>query len=241
MSTRDVAVVHLECGKANAMDENFLQVLSNALDQALLDGYRAVVLTGYERFFSAGLNLRSLPETADGMADFIDRFEDVMGKLLAFPRPVVAAVNGHALAGGVIMACACDVRVGAEGNFKIGLTEVDVGVPFPATALEIVRRVIAPSRAPSIIVGAEILDPKGALEAGLLDRVVPPERLLEDATAWAEQLGGKPSEAYRLAKQALIAPTVERIAAHRVELRERWVQCWISDEARACREAVLGA
>ena len=92
---------------------------------------KAVVLTGYDKFFSAGLNLKSLPEDRDGMASFVDSFEEAHLALLQFPLPVVAAVNGHAIAGGCVLACAADLRIGAEGSHKLGVSEVSLGIVFP--------------------------------------------------------------------------------------------------------------
>lgn len=105
---KEVRLIRLECGKANAMDHRLLRTLSDALEAARADGARAVVLTGYGQFFSAGLNLTSLPDSRDGMAGFVQEFEGGLRHLLTFPLPVVAAINGHAIAGGCVFASACD-------------------------------------------------------------------------------------------------------------------------------------
>ena len=139
MSSNDVHLIRLECDNANAIDEKLLETLTKGLRAAVDADKKALVVTGYDKFFSAGLNLKSLPEDRDGMASFVDSFEEAHLALLQFPLPVVAAVNGHAIAGGCVLACAADLRIGADGDHKLGVSEVSLGIVFPATAFEIMR------------------------------------------------------------------------------------------------------
>ena len=110
-----------------------------------------MVLTGSDRFFSAGLNLKSLPESREGMASFVARFEEANIEMLRFPLPVVAAVNGHAIAGGCVLACAADLRIGASGSHKLGVSEVTLGIAFPASAFEIMRHTLTPAWIPEVL------------------------------------------------------------------------------------------
>ncbi len=236
---KNVSVIRLECGKANAIDHDFLDTLVQALDEVLDQGARAVVLTGYDQFFSAGLNLKSLPGTREGMLAFVDEFEHGLRQLLTYPLPVVAAINGHAIAGGCVFASACDRRLGADGTYRIGLSEVDVGVPFPGLALAIMQNVVAKPWMTEVVLGARLLSPNEALEAGILPRVIPAGSLLDEAAGEADRLGEKPQPAFRLTKAAIRERWMAAIESRAGEAREQFVECWFSDEVRERREAML--
>src|SRR5262249_44723026 len=135
-----LAEIRLACGKANALNPRSLAALAGALAEARQSDAAGVVLTGYDGFFSAGLDLvQSYALEPAAMDAFMRGFDHVMLEVFAFPAPVVAAVNGHAVAGGCILALACDARVTVERSIAIGLNEIRLGVPFPASALEIAR------------------------------------------------------------------------------------------------------
>jgi enoyl-CoA hydratase len=236
---KGVRLIRLECGKANAIDHHLLATLGQALEGALSDGERAVVLTGYDQFFSAGLNLRSLPESREGMFAFVRDFEDGLGRLLTYPLPVVAAINGHAIAGGCVFASACDLRLGAEGSYRIGLSEVDVGLPFPGLALAVMRNTVSERWLTDLVLGARLLSPSEALEVGLLHALLPPERLLGEAVAQAQRLGAKPQPAFRLTKEAMRREWMAGVDAFREETRKQFVDCWFSEEVRERRAAML--
>jgi enoyl-CoA hydratase len=235
----DVGLIRIERGKANAIDDALLSFLTHELDRALAVNKKAVVLTGRDSFFSAGLNLKDLPEKREEMAIFLDRFEEAMRNLLSFPLPLVAAVNGHAIAGGCILASTADLRIGAEGDYRIGVSEVSLGIVFPASAFEIMRHVLASHRTTEVLLGGKLLTPEEAIEAGILHRVVPRERLLDEAEAAARELGEKPALAFRHSKLALRAPMLERIEATREEARGLFLSSWFSPDVVDRRKAVL--
>lgn len=237
--SNEVRLIRLECGKANAIDQRLLKTLSDALESARADGVRAVVLTGYDRFFSAGLNLRSLPDSREGMADFVQEFESGLRQLLTFPLPVVAAINGHAIAGGCVFASACDLRFAAEGSYQIGLSEVDVGLPFPGLALAVMRDAIGKRWLTDLVLGARLLAPGEATEVGIVHAVVPPERLLEEAITRATRLGAKPQPAFRLTKEAMHRDLLTRAEAVSEETQKHFLDCWFSDAVRERRAEML--
>jgi len=136
---------------------------------------------GTGQFFSAGLNLTSLPDSRDGMAGFVQEFEGGLRHLLTFPLPVVAAINGHAIAGGCVFAAACDLRLAAEGSDQIGLSEVDLGLPFPGLALAVMKSTISNRWLTDLVLGARLLTPSEARKVGLVHAVVPPEQLLDES------------------------------------------------------------
>ncbi len=239
MSRSDVHTIQLSGGNANAIDEALLKTLTDGLHSALDTGKTAVVLTGSDRFFSAGLNLKSLPESREGMASFVARFEEANIEMLRFPLPVVAAVNGHAIAGGCVLACAADLRIGASGSHKLGVSEVTLGIAFPASAFEIMRHTLTPAWIPEVLLGGKLLSPEEALLAGMLHHVVAPEELLATASAHAEELGSRPRHAFHHSKLALRAPMLERIERTQEAAREEFLESWFSPEVVERREAML--
>jgi len=235
----DIHLIRLEYGKANAIDGRFVSALASELDRALESGAKAVILTGREAFFSAGLDLRGLPEDREEMASFLDEFEKLNQKLLELPLPLIAAVNGHAIAGGCILASTGDVRIGAAGTYKIGVSEVSLGIVFPASAFEIMRATLAPRAVSEVLLGGRLLTPELAVEAGILHRVVPPDELLVEAEAAARELGEKPPVAFRHSKLALRAPLLERIEKTRAESRRLFLETWFSPEVVERRKAMF--
>jgi len=185
-----VAVITFDDGKANVYTHEALQHLGEALDRAEADpDAHAVLLVGRPGRFSAGFDLATMtagPEEMRGLVAAGGRF---VARLLLEPLPVVAACTGHALAAGALVLMAADHRIGAAGDFKIGLNEVAIGMPLPIWAVELARYRMPPARFDRIILGA-IGDPQDACATGLLDRVVAPGELLAEATATAVRLAG---------------------------------------------------
>jgi enoyl-CoA hydratase len=227
-----ILTLRLAHGKASALDIELLDALLRELD-GVAEDVRAVVLTGTGSIFSAGVDLLRL--TREGM-DYVRRFVPLLCQFLrtlfTFPRPVVTAVNGHAIAGGCVIALAADVRLMADGTGRIGVPELLVGVPFPAVALEIVRFGVPRNQLQSLIYTGRTLPPRDALTAGLVDEVVARGALLERAHEVARQLALIPSPAFRLTKQALRAEALERI--DRGEPQDQAaLEVWSAAETRA--------
>src|SRR5262247_2739820 len=135
-----VSVLRIEHGKVQAMDLELMTAFSETLDELRSSKPGAVIITGTGTAFSAGVDL---PRVLDGGVDYVKKFIpslcDGVQKLFTFPRPVIAAVNGHAIAGGCILVCACDYRIMAEGSARLGVPELLVGVAFPPIVLEVLR------------------------------------------------------------------------------------------------------
>ncbi len=228
-----ILTVRLAHGKASALDVELLDALQHELD-SVADDVRAVVVTGTGSIFCAGVVLIRL--TRDG-AEYVRRFLPLLARvvraLFAFPGPVVAAVNGHAIAGGCILVLACDIRIMAEGAGKIGLPELLVGVPFPAAALEVVRFAVPRNQVHSLIYTGRPLLPQDALRAGLVDEVVAPDALPLRAQEAARQLALIPPAAFRLTKQALRARALERIDAAGQGLDAAVLEVWTAAETHA--------
>ena len=221
-----VSVVRLDRPPVNALDLDLVDDVVATMNS--LEG--PVVVTGAGKCFSAGVDLRAV---VDGGREYTERFLDAMPaaftSLFDYPGPVVAAINGHAIAGGCVVAMAADVRLMSGGS--IGLTEVAVGVPFPSAALEICRFAMGTSVSGATL-GAQTIDAPTALQRGWIDAVVPPEDLLSEAIATARALGEHSPFAYAATKDQLHRPANAAIDAT-AEIDPRVREGWLSDETFA--------
>ena len=237
-----VTLVTLDRPPANAMSHGLLRALLGVLPT--LRQAQAVVVTGAGRFFSAGLDLDEVVSLGeeDGRA-FATVFDDVLTGLFALEIPVVAAVNGHAMAGGAVLAATADFRLIAEGTARVGLPEIQVGVPFPTSALEIVRTSCGGPHLYTVLQRGLGYLPAEALTRNLVDEIVPSTEVLPRAIALAEELASRPHVAFASTKRALRAESLGRIhAAQAAGLDPIWEQ-WRSPEVLASiaayRERVL--
>jgi enoyl-CoA hydratase len=230
--------IRLQAGKANAMSAQMLDAVERAFDEFEGSDARAAVITGYEKYFSAGLALPELIHLdRPALQKFIVRFNAVMERVLRCPRPVVAAVNGHAIAGGCVLMLQADWRVGADGDFKIGLNEVQLGIGLPAIVTETLRLRVPPSSLVPIALEGQLFAPRRAHELGLLDELVPPGELESRAAAKAEALGAVGKEAFAQVKSQLTAPALAAVA--RDASVENWLDSWLSGEGQQRLRAVV--
>lgn len=228
-----VAIVRMNHGKVNAMDIEFCRELQERLECLAKDSCRAVVLTSATRVFSAGVDLvRLLREESDYINPFLTALENCFQTLFEFPKPIVAAINGHAVAGGCVMAAACDYRVIAQRK-KIGVPELRVGVPFPPIALEIMRFVASPQTFQSMVnIGATYRD-DGALAAGLAERVCEPDKVIDTAIESANQLLTIPTGVFRINKQQVRMSALANVVQADQDYGEQIRQLWNSEEIRS--------
>lgn len=206
----DVAVLRMAHGRVNALDLELLTELTAAV-RGLADEAPPLVLTGTGTSFSAGVDLWRIVDEPDGYIEtYLHALTSAFCTLFGYPGPAVAAVNGHAIAGGYVLAAACDHRVAdADGPGRIGLSELRVGVPFPTSAIEIVRHAVGTPTARVLALGADVMGVRAAHEHGLIDQVTP--ALMDTAVTWARTRAGRGRDAYRLAKRQLQRPAWERI------------------------------
>ena len=206
----DVRVLEMCHGKANALDIEFLAALASELG-ALSDDddVRAAVLTGGGAMFCAGVDLKRV---VDGGAPYVRAFlpalERAFVAAFACEKPLVAAINGHAIAGGYILACCTDRRIMADGSGRVGLPELHVGVPFPTLVFEILRSTVAANRLQELLLVGGTQPPAAALAAGLIDEVAPADQLSATAIATAQRLGALSTAAYATTKRKLRAPAL---------------------------------
>jgi len=209
-----IAVVTMTHGKANAMDTELVDALASCFG-ALRDSSaaKAAVLTGQGSIFSAGVDLlrahNSGPEYFRG---FLPALRRMVETVIFFPKPLVAAVNGHAIAGGCILACAADHRVMAGDGGRIGATELLVGVPFPVIALEVMRHATAPHRFEEVVYSGATFAPDDGVRLGFIHEVVEPPALMDRAVEAAETLAKVPTQTFALTKRQARQPVAERVA-----------------------------
>lgn len=227
-----VAVVRLDHGKVHALDDTLLAELVDRLDAVERSGARAVVLTASGRVFSAGVDLQKV---LDGGPEYLERAMPALisafERLFSYPLPVVGAINGPAIAGGCILACACDRRLLVEGG-RIGASELLVGVPFPVSALEILRFACG-DHTEEVVLTGKLYPSEEAVRVGLAHEIVPPFDLLERALVVAGELAAIAPGAFRLAKAQLRRPAVERIAVDAARLDPEVRAMWASAETTA--------
>ena len=180
-TTETHALITINNGKVNAISHEVIDELNEAFDQAENE-QKVVVLTGKEGILSAGYDLKTMTASADAAKALVMKGSQLVYRMLSFPLPIIAACNGHAIAKGAFLLLGCDYRIGVEGDFKIGLNEVQIGMTMHHAGIAIARARLAPVYLDRSVINAELYKPKDALTAGFLDLVVPAEHLETTAT-----------------------------------------------------------
>lgn len=236
----DVAVLVMNEGKANSIGPAFLASMEAALDRVCAASPSALVLTGEGKHFCAGLDLAGMNAfSVDELDRFLLAFERAFLRLFLLPFPVVAAVNGNAIAGGCILAGAADYRVAALGEYRIGVNEVRLGVSFPSIALEVPRFQLPPAAFARAVLEGDLYPPAEAAALGLVDELVSSDRLLDRASEVARRYRRSPREAFAQVKREMRAPAVERIEGHGEASRAAFRELWFGEVALKLRTDVL--
>lgn len=207
-----VAVITMDDGKANAMTLGVVDELEMALDRAADDErVGAVLLAGRPGRFCAGFDLAAMTSSRTAMRQLVAAGGRLLARLFLEPTPVVAACTGHALAGGGLLLLAADHRIGAAGDWKIGLNEVTISMPMPKWGVELARYRLRPSEFDWRVVLGQAGSPDEAVQAGFLDRLVPADAVLERATAVAVELSCLNRAAVAGTKRRARGPVVARM------------------------------
>ena len=221
-------VLRLDHGKAHAIDVELAAALRDRLAEIERDSQiRAVVLTGTGSIFCAGVDIvRLLKDGPDYVDEYIPVLVDMVVKQFQFPIPLVAAINGHAIAGGCVLAAGCDYRMMARGPGTIGVPELTVGLPFPLEALEVLRFATSEAHLQELVYRGKTYAVAEAYERGLVDEIVEPDELLSRAIQVARELGSEPSARFRITKRQLRQPTLERMELHARETHDDVIAAW---------------
>ena len=206
------AVVRMDDGKANALSQPMIEGLLDALTRAEKEA-GAMILVGRQGRFSAGFDLKVMMSGPEAATALLERGADLLMRLYGAKLPLVIACTGHALAGGALMVLTGDTRVGASGDFRIGLNEVSIGMPVPVLAMELARDRLLPTELGRATLQAQIYGPEDAQRAGYLDVVVPADELFARAKQEATRLGALARPAFQATKTRLRGKTIAHILA----------------------------
>ena len=212
-----VVVTKMSSNKLNLMNEAFFNDLNNAFDE-IEENYpnKPVILTSMGNVFSAGLDLNHCYSVfRDGnkneIREWFENFRDSILRVFLFDRPIVAAINGHAIAGGLILAMCCDIRIAVSTNSKFGLNEVTVGFPLPNVFAEIIKYVIGSRRAEEAIFRGVLYDSEEALKLGIFHDITDEKHLFDKAMSHATQISEDSMYAYMIAKKSLREEVIQKI------------------------------
>jgi Delta3-Delta2-enoyl-CoA isomerase len=218
---------------ANALSPQFIAALKQAVESAPGEGARALVVSGVPGRFSAGLDVPLLL-TLDrpAMKAMWGEFYGLLGALALSPIPVVAAITGHATAGGTVLPIFCDCRIAARGDWKLGLNEVQVGLPLPPVIFAGLKRLVGAHQAERMAVGGLLISPEEAARVGLVDEVVSLDQVVSRAIEWSRGLLTLPVDAMAATRRGARADLFELFASSFDAELEQVSATWWSPEAQ---------
>ncbi|MCA9539297.1 MAG: crotonase/enoyl-CoA hydratase family protein [Myxococcales bacterium] len=205
-----VAHITLDDGKVNALGHDLITAFNAALDRAEAEA-RAVVIWGRPGRFSAGFDLKVMMSGPGPLKALLTAGGDLFMRIYGFPRPVVIACTGHAIAGGALLVLSGDVRIGVAGEFKVGLNEVAIELPTPLLAVELARDRLDPRRLTEALLFGQVFPPEEAARVGYLDRVVPADQFAATVNAIAADLARLSPSAFAASKRRLRRATIKLI------------------------------
>jgi enoyl-CoA hydratase len=235
-----VAVVTLRRPPANAMNPELTEEIAAVFQGLRQDAsVRSVILTGEGKSFCAGVDLKAVPDFDEAdQRRMVHALNSAFYNVYSCPIPVVGAINGHAIAGGLVLALCCDWRIAVNTPFLVGLTEVRVGVPYPVAAMEVTRQELRPDVARRLVLFGQNMPSAAAVEAGLFDEAVDGDALKERALAKADEFAALPRAAFAASKRDLRRSAYEAIEAA-IAGAEPLLKGWLSRETMQAAAAVL--
>lgn len=237
-----LATVRLNRPPSNPLNLEIGQELMRVVQELRDDAsVRAMILTGTGRCFSAGVDIREVPSyTKEKLREMMLTINRLCLAIYSFPKPMVTAVDGHALGGGLVIPLTGDWRLVTDAPCKLGMAEVKAGLPFPACPMEVVKAELRPEVARRLVLRGHNLDPAEAAAEGLFDEMVPAGELMRRAGEKAGELAALPPSSYRVIKHQLRADTMARMQAIVEQERDPLLNAWVSKETQAAAEAILG-
>lgn len=227
-----IAIVTMTHGKANALDIEFCEALAARFAELRASDAKAIVLTGQGKMFSAGVDLKRLSAEGEGyVRRFLPALHALYDEVFFHPKPVVAAINGHAIAGGAVLAACADRRVMAREAGRVGVTELLVGVPFPALAFEVVRFAVPPRYLSEFTLTGATYDSGDALRKGWTDEVMEPAELMPRAMEVAKSYAALSPAAFAQTKKQIRQTVTERMAASGKATDKAVTAIWTAPEA----------
>jgi len=235
-----LAVLRLERDHGNAINDDLVGELIGAVHELEGDAaVRGALLAASGKIFSPGLDLRELIELdRKAMTRFLARFSAAMLTLYTFSKPLVAAIHGHAIAGGFLLTLTSDWRILREGA-RVGLAEIRVGVPFPFGVAMILRAAVPRASLESLALFGRNYDDRAALQAGLVHELAPAEGFEEVCVERLGEMASRDPRAFAITKRYLRSETVARIRAHDPHLAAEFLDAWFAPETQRRIRAVV--
>jgi len=235
-----ITEINMSRPPVNALNVELLQAIRHAMDHAVSGGARGVVLSGMPGMFSAGVDVPALlGRDRNGVREFWREFFLTCSKLAMSPVPVIAAITGHSPAGGAVLSLFCDYRVMAEGPFRIGLNETQVGLVVPESIQMALRRIVGGYRAERLMVAGAMVESADALAIGLVDEVTNVEQVVTRALVWMQGTLALPSNAM-LRTRAIARADLTAVWAHPEKLPiDEFIDAYFHPETQAVLEKLV--
>jgi len=230
-----IATITLNRGKVNALSEELIEQLKNQFE--ILendDSIRAIILTGQGKFFSFGFDIPGfLNHSKDEFRVFINKFTDLYTYMFLYPKPIVAAINGHAIAGGCMLATTCDYRIMTTGKAKISLNEIAFGSTVFAGSVELLKFCVGQRNAERILMTGSMFSAEEGEKLGLIDKISSEENVMAEAASVASSLGQREPKVFRSVKHLLRAPIAEKMIQREKKSIETFLDIWYSEPTRS--------
>jgi len=228
----EIATVTLSRGKVNALNEPMVEEITTSLEDLATDNeVKSIIFTGSGKFFSFGFDVPEfLSYPKNDFVRYLETFTNLYTYVFSFPKPIVAALNGHTIAGGCMLATACDLRLMVTGKARISLNEITFGAPVFAGSLEMLRYCVGSRNAQSIVYSGAMYSAEEAFQLGLVDQVSAEDALAEDARKIAQELAQKDSSAFRSIKHLLRKPVAEEMIKRERDAIHEFVDIWYSEQ-----------
>jgi len=228
----EIATVALSRGKVNALNEPMVEELTKSFEDLAIDNaVRSIIFTGSGKFFSFGFDVPEfLSYPKNDFIKYLEKFTNLYTYVFHFPKPIVAALNGHTIAGGCMLATACDFRLMVTGKAKISLNEITFGSAVLAGSVEMLKYCVGSRNAQSILYSGAMYSAEEALQLGLVDQVSSEDALKEDARKVAQEFAQKDSSAFRCTKHLLRQPAAEEMIKREKDAILEFVDIWYSEQ-----------
>jgi enoyl-CoA hydratase/carnithine racemase len=234
MTKNNVSVLKMTHGKVNALNEDMVIHITGCFNQLRDDEKtKVVILTGHRNFFSFGLDVPELYNyDKDRFMKYLDKFTNLYADIFTFPKPIIAAINGHAIAGGCMLATACDYRIMVTGKAKISLNEVTFGSSVFWGSTEILKCCVGHAKAEEILLGGQMYSAEQAYDLGLVNEISTTENLTASANDMANKYIANDLRAYAALKKLLRDPVANRIIDHEPQGNRDFTELWYSAQTR---------
>lgn len=230
----EYSILSFDRGKSNPMNLQMFEEMIAVLKELKSDSsVKGVIITGKENFFSSGLDLPEIMSYDKVKTRlFWESFMDMIIELVSFPKPLISAITGHAPAGGCIVAVACDYRIMAGGNYKIGLNEIPVGITVPRHIFELYAFWVGRHRAYQFLMEGRLMNPQQASDAGLIDMVVPAEQVLETAERKMAQYLKFDQNTWSKTKLNLRRDLIATVTNYEDDLLDKVIEHWFDEHTQ---------